>query len=228
MTTILNANGRARKSLSEQIDRLDGILDGLAKGLTDAVADAVKQAVGLAVEAAVRGVLTEVLSNPSFLNRAARQPRRADCPGTPDGRFRRARVAGVPRCARGPGAGVAGCRLAAGAPGVRRRDGQGARSAGRSVWALAADPAISLPGTDGARRRSPGGKRRLFRWAVHRGAGGLGRRLRYDARRPGRALAAPDIRHAGDVLHVTGNGVVMGRTVVAQACVTRGRSNRSS
>jgi hypothetical protein len=68
MTTILNANGRARKSLSEQIDRLDGILDGLAEGLWDAVADAVKQAVGLAVEAAVRGVLTEVLSNPSFLD----------------------------------------------------------------------------------------------------------------------------------------------------------------
>jgi hypothetical protein len=42
-------NGRERKSLAEQIDRLDGILDGLAQGLEQAVVAAVQAAVGLAV-----------------------------------------------------------------------------------------------------------------------------------------------------------------------------------
>ena len=48
MTTTLNPsanpNGRSRKSLADQIDRLDQILDGLADGLNEAVASAVKQA----------------------------------------------------------------------------------------------------------------------------------------------------------------------------------------
>jgi hypothetical protein len=66
-----SANGRAqRKSLAEQIDRLDQILDGLADGLSAAVADAVTAAVGLAVQAAVR----EVLSNPELLRRLRPEP----------------------------------------------------------------------------------------------------------------------------------------------------------
>src|SRR5690242_11545695 len=56
-------NGRQRKSLSEQIDRLDSLLDGLAEGLNEAVAEAVRQA--------VRAVLTEVLANPDLLARLA-------------------------------------------------------------------------------------------------------------------------------------------------------------
>ena len=64
-TTI--TNGRVRKSLAEQIDRLDSILDGLADNLNDAVVTAVKEAVTLAVREAVRGVLTEVLMNPELL-----------------------------------------------------------------------------------------------------------------------------------------------------------------
>ena len=59
-------NSKVRKSLSEQIDRLDKILDGLAEALNGAVADAVTQAVGLAVKEAVQTVLTEVLSNPDL------------------------------------------------------------------------------------------------------------------------------------------------------------------
>ncbi len=35
MSSRANMNGTARKSLAEQIDRLDGILDGLAEGLSD-------------------------------------------------------------------------------------------------------------------------------------------------------------------------------------------------
>jgi hypothetical protein len=59
-------NSKVRKSLSEQIDRLDKILDGLATALNGAVADAVTQAVSLAVKEAVQTVLTEVLSNPDL------------------------------------------------------------------------------------------------------------------------------------------------------------------
>jgi hypothetical protein len=51
-------NGQARKSLAEQIDRLDRTLDGLADGLQEAVAAAVQQA--------VRCVLAELLSNAEF------------------------------------------------------------------------------------------------------------------------------------------------------------------
>ena len=61
--TTTNVNGRVRKSLAEQIDRLDQILDGLADGLNEAVAMAVKEAIGLAVKEAVQAVLAEVLTN---------------------------------------------------------------------------------------------------------------------------------------------------------------------
>jgi hypothetical protein len=68
MTTVqTDTNGRVRKSLAEQIDRLDGILDGLADGLNEAVVTAVKEAVGAAVQEAVRAVLTELLGNPDLL-----------------------------------------------------------------------------------------------------------------------------------------------------------------
>jgi hypothetical protein len=74
MTTTTNTNananstnGRVRKSLAEQIDRLDGILDGLADGLNEAVVTAVKGAVGAAVQEAIRAVLTELLANPELL-----------------------------------------------------------------------------------------------------------------------------------------------------------------
>jgi hypothetical protein len=65
MQTVLT-NSKVRKSLSEQIDRLDKILDGLAEALNGAVADAVTQAVSLAVKEAVQTILTEVLSNPDL------------------------------------------------------------------------------------------------------------------------------------------------------------------
>ena len=69
MTTMTSpyTNGRKRPSLSEQINRLDGILDGLSDGLNDAVADAVKAAVGLAVKEAVQTVLKELLTNPAIV-----------------------------------------------------------------------------------------------------------------------------------------------------------------
>jgi hypothetical protein len=71
MTTT--TNGRARKSLAEQIDRLDAILDGLADNLnaavTDAVAGAVKEAVTVAVQEAVHAAVLEVLTNAELRRR---------------------------------------------------------------------------------------------------------------------------------------------------------------
>jgi hypothetical protein len=67
MTTATTTNDRPRKSLAEQLDRLDAILDGLSEALQGAVADAVQHAVGLAVKDAVQGVLSELLANPAVL-----------------------------------------------------------------------------------------------------------------------------------------------------------------
>lgn len=81
MTATTISNGRARKSLEQQIDRLDAILDGLAEALNGAVADAVKEAVGVAVQEAVRAVLKEVLTNPELARatapKAEEKPRRS-------------------------------------------------------------------------------------------------------------------------------------------------------
>jgi hypothetical protein len=57
--TEMNCVTKPRKSLADQIDRLDLILDGLADGLAEAVADAVQAAVKAAVAAA--------LTNPEVL-----------------------------------------------------------------------------------------------------------------------------------------------------------------
>jgi hypothetical protein len=54
-------NGRVRKTLASQLDRLDGILDGLA--------DALNQSVAAAVEKAVGNVIAEILTNPAFTDR---------------------------------------------------------------------------------------------------------------------------------------------------------------
>ena len=69
-TTTTNADGRTRKSLAEQIDRLDAILDGLGDALNESVAAAVSEATGRAVKEAVQGVLAEVLTNPAVREQA--------------------------------------------------------------------------------------------------------------------------------------------------------------
>jgi hypothetical protein len=69
-TTMTNPNGRTRKSLAEQIDRLDAILDGLSEALQGAVAAAVQEAAGRAVQEAVQAVLAEALTNPALRERA--------------------------------------------------------------------------------------------------------------------------------------------------------------
>jgi hypothetical protein len=67
MTTTTTTNERPRKSLAEQLDRLDAILDGLSEALEGAVVSAVQQAVSIAVKEAVQGVLTELVTNPAVL-----------------------------------------------------------------------------------------------------------------------------------------------------------------
>src|SRR5579883_664599 len=65
--TMLNTNGKARKSLASQLDRFDSMLDGLSEALNESVATAVKEAVTVAVREAVQAVLTEVLANPAIV-----------------------------------------------------------------------------------------------------------------------------------------------------------------
>jgi hypothetical protein len=67
VNTNTTKNGQPRKSLSEQIDRLDSVIDALAVGLNEAVATVVQEAVAGAVERAVKAALVEVLTNPSVL-----------------------------------------------------------------------------------------------------------------------------------------------------------------
>src|SRR5262249_24621905 len=105
MTTKIEPNGQARRTLASQLDRLDSILDGLAAALNGAVASAVegaveravKQAVGEAVRETLQAVIAEVVSNPDLLaaartlltpGTAAGVP--ADLPERPRGLFSRA------------------------------------------------------------------------------------------------------------------------------------------
>jgi hypothetical protein len=70
MANTSSANGRTqRKSLAEQIDRLDAILDGLADGINDTVVAAVQEAVQGAVQLAVRAAVVEVLTNEELRRR---------------------------------------------------------------------------------------------------------------------------------------------------------------
>ncbi len=133
MTTKTSTNGQVRKSLADQIDRLDGMLDGLSEGLNDAVASAVKDAVGAAVHQAVQAVLNEVLSRPEMLARfqaaapvtASPSPAPATPTQTPKGGWKR-RWASVRR------------KLAAWAAAARRECGRRAGQAKRltaGAWA---------------------------------------------------------------------------------------------
>ena len=76
-------NGHARKTLAQQLDRMDTMLDGLSEGLNEAVATAatasMREVVCLAVQQAVRTTLTEILSNAEVQNRLA--PRSAPFAG---------------------------------------------------------------------------------------------------------------------------------------------------
>ena len=82
--TQMTTNGRPRKQLSEQIDRLEQAVDGLGLGLREAVREATSQA----VREAVGELVAEVVTNPDvaalFRNAqapAAQAPRPSPLPG---------------------------------------------------------------------------------------------------------------------------------------------------
>jgi hypothetical protein len=67
-------NGKShRKTLAEQLDRLDAIIDALAAGLNETVADVVRQAVTAAVQQTLEGLAQATLNNPELLRRLAEQ-----------------------------------------------------------------------------------------------------------------------------------------------------------
>jgi len=71
-------NGRPRKQLSDQLDRLDGIIDCLADGLPEAVRDAVRDG----ARAALKDLVADVLADPETLARL-RKVLVAEAPATP-------------------------------------------------------------------------------------------------------------------------------------------------
>src|SRR5262249_44818707 len=69
-----NVNGRPqRKTLANQLDRLDTILDGFADALNEAVADAVKQAVTVGVREGLQVATQQLMTNPELLRALAAQ-----------------------------------------------------------------------------------------------------------------------------------------------------------
>jgi hypothetical protein len=80
-TTRTESNGKARRSLADQIERLDSILDGLDDALSGAVRDAVERG----VRQAVQTVMAEVLTNPHLHEHLRRAARPEDRDGEPKG-----------------------------------------------------------------------------------------------------------------------------------------------
>ncbi len=62
MTATATTNGRPRKQLSEQLDRMDSIIDALAEALPEAVADACREG----ARQAVRDAVVEILASPDL------------------------------------------------------------------------------------------------------------------------------------------------------------------
>jgi hypothetical protein len=72
----------ARKQLSDQLDRLDGILDALSEGLNGAVAEAVREGTRLAVQDAV----VEMMTDPALRARLHQATAPAPEPAQPERR----------------------------------------------------------------------------------------------------------------------------------------------
>jgi hypothetical protein len=127
VTASLNHARMPRKSLGEQIDRLDGILDGLAEALNEAVADAVRDAVGLAVRQAVESTVRELLGQPHLLQAALALHQPPQAPVAPEEPAQRRSLMGA----------LLGClkRLLCGAG--ERAAGARARLRGAWSWCLA-------------------------------------------------------------------------------------------
>src|SRR5258706_13586020 len=62
MSATMTTNGKPRKQLSDQLDRLDGIMDALGEALPEAVTDAARAG----SRQAVLDAITEVLTSPEL------------------------------------------------------------------------------------------------------------------------------------------------------------------
>ena len=96
-TTMPTTNGKPRKQLADQLDRLDGIIDALADGLNQAVIDAAREGTRLAVKDAI----VEIMTNPEL--RALLAPARRSSRPCPSPRSRRPTGRSRRRPACGPG-----------------------------------------------------------------------------------------------------------------------------
>lgn len=82
-TTTTTMNGKPRKQLADQLDRLDGIIDALADGLNQAVIDAAREGTRLAVKDAI----VEIMTNPelrALLAPARPEPTPVPVPSSPE------------------------------------------------------------------------------------------------------------------------------------------------
>jgi hypothetical protein len=67
LTATLNGRREPRRSLSQELDRLDKMLDGLAEAIPATIADSMKETVSTAVAEAFRATLMEVVANPDII-----------------------------------------------------------------------------------------------------------------------------------------------------------------
>ena len=71
MSSTTQSNSKPKKTLSDQLDRLDSIIDVLGEGINETVTDAVRQAVTVAVREALQALVREALTNPELLRQLA-------------------------------------------------------------------------------------------------------------------------------------------------------------
>ncbi len=73
-TATLSNSQPQRKQLSDQLDRLDGLLDGLSEGLNQAVADAAREGTRLAVKDAIVEIMTDPAQRAQLHQATAPEP----------------------------------------------------------------------------------------------------------------------------------------------------------
>src|SRR5262245_56120340 len=78
-TNTITANDRPRrKTLADQLDRLDRVIDDLSEGLNQAVATAVERGVTAAVQQAVGGLIQAAATNPELMEQLAQTTKSSD------------------------------------------------------------------------------------------------------------------------------------------------------
>src|SRR3954454_11857967 len=81
-TATLTNNKPQRKQLSDQLDRLDGILDALSEGLNGAVADAAREGTRMAVKDAIVEIMTDPTLRSKLREATAPEPTAEPMPTT--------------------------------------------------------------------------------------------------------------------------------------------------